>query len=69
MFKKLKARKKNDKIMKNIFLKAILRAINQNLEMIFIDETSCSLQNNNYKDCIGNKKEIDKGPEKDTKKN
>ena len=43
--------------MKIMFLKTILRAINQNLELIFIDETSCALQNNNYKDWIGKKEE------------
>ena len=65
--KNAKLEKKNYKIMKIIFLKTILRAINQNLELIYIDETSCALQNNNYKDWIGPKEEILKGPEKEGK--
>ena len=50
-----------------IFLKALLRAIKMDLDIIFIDETSCCLQNNNYKDWVSDKEECIKGPGKGLK--
>lgn len=41
--------------MQAIFMKAVLRALSQEIDIIFNDETGCSLQNNNYKDWVGNK--------------
>ena len=33
-------------------LKAILRAIEKELEIVYIDKTGCFLENNNYRDWV-----------------
>ena len=48
--KNSKLNKRKDQIMQIIFLKTLLRAINIGIDIIYIDETACCLQNNNYKD-------------------
>ena len=62
-----KLNKRNYKIMQNIFLKALLRAMSLGMDIIYIDETACCLQNNNYKDWIGENEEIIRGAEKGAK--
>ena len=53
--------------MEFLFLKCVIRVINNNLNILFIDETSCYLQNNNFRDWIGKEEEILKGSEKGLK--
>ena len=55
--------------MQIIILKTLLRAKNIGIDIIYIDETSCNLQNNNYKDWLGKNKELIKGSERGVKKN
>jgi hypothetical protein len=61
--KNSKLNKNHYKFMNYIFLKAILRAIKIGVNIIYIDETTCSLQNNNFKDWYGEKENWNKGPE------
>ena len=46
-----------------IYLKVILKAVSQNLDFIFIDETACYLGNDNYRDWVAENEEIIKGSE------
>ena len=67
-FKRIKIRNpklnnKNYKFMRCIYLKVILKAISQNLDLIFIDENACYLGNNNYRDWVAENEEIIKGAE------
>ena len=57
----------NYQFMNFIFLKAVLRALKKGMEIIYIDETGCYLENNNYKDWIGKKEILLKGPTKNQK--
>lgn len=59
-----KLNKINYKFMEFLFLKCIVRAMKLNLGIIFIDETSFYLENNNFRDWIGKKENILKGAEK-----
>ena len=65
--KNSKLNKRNYQIMQIIFLKALLRAIKIGIDIIYIDETACYLQNNNFKDWVGKNEELIKGPETGTK--
>ena len=49
--------------MRCIYLKVILKAISQNLDLIFIDENACYLGNDNYRDWVAENEEIIKGAE------
>lgn len=67
-FKRIKIRnpklnKKNYKFMHYIYLKVVLKAILQNLDLIFVDETACYLGNDNYRDWVAENDEIIKGAE------
>ena len=67
-FKRIKIRNpklnnKNYKFMRCIYLKVILKAISQNLDLIFIDENACYLGNDNYRDWVAENEEIIKGAE------
>ena len=62
-----KLNKLNYKFMEFLFLKCVVRAINNNLNIIFIDETACYLQNNNFRNWIGKEEKILKGAEKGLK--
>ena len=44
--------KKNYKFMHILFLKAIMKAIKENYDIIYVDETGCYLENNNYRDWL-----------------
>lgn len=65
-----KTKSKNPKLYKDnyifihfLFIKTILRAINKEMNLIYIDETWCFLENNYYKDWIENKGSIIKEAE------
>jgi len=59
--------KKNYKFMHLLFLKAIMRAIKENYNIIYVDETGCYLENNNYRDWFNKKDSLIRGGESNLK--
>ena len=57
----------NYRLMHNIFLKVISKANKEGYNIIYIDETGCYLENNNYRDWAGKDEQILKGPENKVK--
>ena len=50
-----------------LFLKAIMRAIKENYNIIYVDETGCYLENNNYRDWLNKKDSFITGGENNLK--
>ena len=69
MIKTKDLEKLNYKIMSFIFIKIILRAMQFNLDFIFIDETNFNLINNNFKTWIKKNDNVHFGPKKKEKIN
>lgn len=57
----------NYMLMHFLFLKAIITGMKNNLEIIYIDETGCFLQNDNYRDWVSKGQSIYEGATKGLK--